>query len=71
MIVVTSMNPLFEELISYSVPFPTPLPSLAAGTVPDPRLEALSAVKLTPLDAGIVAGGVSVDALVVQRCAAW
>jgi len=42
--------------------FPTP-ESRAAGTVPLPRLEAFKAVKLIPLDAGIVAGGVSVEAL--------
>ena len=40
------------------------MPSLAVGTVPLPKLVALRAVKLTPDEAGIVAGGVKVDALI-------
>jgi hypothetical protein len=40
-----------------------PVPRRAVGTVPDPRLVAFKAVKLIPLDAGIVAGGVNVEAL--------
>jgi hypothetical protein len=40
-----------------------PVPRRAVGTVPDPRFVAFKAVKLIPELAGIVAGGVSVDAL--------
>ena len=39
------------------------MPSLAVGTVPDPRFVALRAVKLIPELAGMGAGGVSVEAL--------
>jgi len=41
-----------------------PLPNLAVGAVPLPKLVALRAVKLMPEEAGIVAGGVKVDALI-------